>query len=384
MKILFISSFPLGLGGYPNQLREILKRIQKYDKSIELGVLFLNSDMEFSTSPVNTKIFENKDAFGDFDCDNIKCFPSGGLKDIWKKTELIFNVFNPDTILYYYDIHMCEPFNISKLKCKFLVWLPVHDNFEQVKLKSIKWSSNERCKKELNFLPLFDKIATFSNFGMEVLKSYNYNPVFINHCVDKNVFYKKYSKEETRKEFNIPQDSFVCLINAKNNCPMDRKAFIEQINAFNAFSENKNTLLLLKTNPTECLNLTNLLTKKTKILNKCFSIDTVVKFYCMSDVLLSASKSEGFGIPIVEAQFCGLPVITSNCTAMPENTYNGICTEPSDVSLKVNGLNSWSDPSVDNIKSAIEKIYSGEYTPREFDKEKYNNTFEDWKAFLDI
>ena len=36
------------------------------------------------------------------------------------------------------------------------------------------------------------------------------------------------------------------------------------------------------------------------------------------DVMLQASQSEGFGMPIVEAMACGTPVITSNTTAMTE------------------------------------------------------------------
>jgi len=27
---------------------------------------------------------------------------------------------------------------------------------------------------------------------------------------------------------------------------------------------------------------------------------------------------EGFGIPVIEAQICGVPVLTSNCTSLPE------------------------------------------------------------------
>jgi glycosyltransferase involved in cell wall biosynthesis len=38
--------------------------------------------------------------------------------------------------------------------------------------------------------------------------------------------------------------------------------------------------------------------------------------------LIYASLYEGFGIPIIEAMQCGVPVITSNCTAMPEVAGN--------------------------------------------------------------
>jgi glycosyltransferase involved in cell wall biosynthesis len=37
-----------------------------------------------------------------------------------------------------------------------------------------------------------------------------------------------------------------------------------------------------------------------------------------ADVLLLASRSEGFGVPVIEAQAVGTPVIVSNHTAQPE------------------------------------------------------------------
>ena len=41
------------------------------------------------------------------------------------------------------------------------------------------------------------------------------------------------------------------------------------------------------------------------------------------DVLLNTSMSEGFGIPIIEAQACGVPVIASDHSSMPELTQSG-------------------------------------------------------------
>ena len=47
--------------------------------------------------------------------------------------------------------------------------------------------------------------------------------------------------------------------------------------------------------------------------------DTVmVSMYNSLDVYLSNSKGEGFGIPTIEAQACGVPAIVSNNTAQPE------------------------------------------------------------------
>jgi SAM-dependent methyltransferase len=51
--------------------------------------------------------------------------------------------------------------------------------------------------------------------------------------------------------------------------------------------------------------------------------EQLAQFYNSFDVFLLPSKGEGFGIPIVEAQSCGVPVITTNCTAQPELVGGG-------------------------------------------------------------
>ena len=45
--------------------------------------------------------------------------------------------------------------------------------------------------------------------------------------------------------------------------------------------------------------------------------------YCQSQVFLYPSLRESFGIPMLEAMACGVPVITSNTSSMPEVAGNG-------------------------------------------------------------
>ncbi len=44
----------------------------------------------------------------------------------------------------------------------------------------------------------------------------------------------------------------------------------------------------------------------------------LIQLYLGAQALLFPSLQEGFGLPILEAMHCGIPVLTSNCSAMPE------------------------------------------------------------------
>ena len=62
------------------------------------------------------------------------------------------------------------------------------------------------------------------------------------------------------------------------------------------------------------------------------SREEVVQHYIQCDLLLFASTYEGFGLPIVEAQKVGRPVVTSNAWSMPEVAGDAAClVDPLDV-----------------------------------------------------
>jgi glycosyltransferase involved in cell wall biosynthesis len=81
--------------------------------------------------------------------------------------------------------------------------------------------------------------------------------------------------------------------------------------------------------------------------------------YSSFDVFLGTSMGEGFGIPTVEAQACGVPVIVSDFAASAELVGDG---------WKINGQPIWDAPQqswffvpyVSEIVNALEDAYKRE------------------------
>ncbi|MBE0480221.1 MAG: glycosyltransferase family 4 protein, partial [Dehalococcoidia bacterium] len=63
------------------------------------------------------------------------------------------------------------------------------------------------------------------------------------------------------------------------------------------------------------------------------TVDELVKHYCRSEIAVTASVYEGFGLPCAEAMSCGTPVIATRAGALPEiigSDGAGILVPPAD------------------------------------------------------
>jgi glycosyltransferase involved in cell wall biosynthesis len=224
-----------------------------------------------------------------------------------------------------------------------------------------------------------DYPITYCNFGQSMaLQAGIANSRCIPLGVETNTF-KPGDKAAARKAMNIPADAYLVSMVAANKSMPPRKAFPENLQAFARFrARHPEAILYLHTLSTTAQGGVNF----ERLVEACDIPMSAVRFvdqylytvglpssyladvYRASDVLLAASQSEGFGIPIIEAQACGCPVITTNCTSMLELTINGIATEPTQ--RMWTPLDSWcAVPSVDAIEAALEDIHARTTNERE-------------------
>lgn len=397
MRVLISSHLPFVKTGYGIQTNSIVINIRKLCPYIKFGFVCWNGwDLPFGSYSLDDIIKRYNLSLSLIELETYKdsVFFSPGLKKhYWKKIHDFCDLFKCDKLLIYQDMWIFEKYDISRIKCQKYVYLPIHNDFREHSLLTFnKGKSLEN--RVLQHLPYFDKISTCSLFGMAVLNVYNYQDVkFINHMMTNIPI--EMTKQDIRAFFEIPDDLFICLIVANISGAGRRKGIYEQMAAFSIFSKtHPNARLLIHTlNKASVIDNANMLGIDEHFIlftkNASIPDEDLFKLYKCSDVLLHASKSEGFGMVCVGAQMAGLMVITTNCTAMVENTSFGICTEPKSVSAVVQGLNSWSNPSIINIVSALNDIYENNldsYNIVPIDEKKYDpkKVVYDWIDFLDL
>ena len=257
--------------------------------------------------------------------------------------------------------------------------------------------------KTLNYRS-FDRYNTKSGTG----KNKNKNKNTINH-------------NEIREKYEIPIDSYMCLINAANTERSNRKSFDTTFIAFKEYLDiNPNAFLYINspclakkeinieflypnghvlgtplplkhpqygniTVPTDdqeylentkynknititvprhspAMDLLDLIQQldipidRFKLNNVALSDNELNDIYNTSDVLLTAHRSEGFGLPILEAQALGIPVITTKFLAMEDYTYYGISVPPLQLIVNSLQMGMWAMPDSSGIAKALDTI----------------------------
>lgn len=205
-----------------------------------------------------------------------------------------------------------------------------------------------------------------SRFGEHELDAYD--PLYVPHGVDTEV-YKPYPKRQSREMLGADPDRFLVGMVAANKGAPSRKCFSQALQAFAEFrKKHDDAILYLHTNMNgdedlfaikQALGIPDgavCVADQYRINFRPLPPNLMAQLYSTFDVLLSPSAGEGFGVPILEAQACGIPAIVTNFSAMKEVCGSGwkvACTP------RWTQQRSWqADPSVEAIIESLEQAYN--------------------------
>lgn len=202
---------------------------------------------------------------------------------------------------------------------------------------------------------------------------------FVPHGIDTG-FWCPGSRAEARTRLGLPPGVFVAGLNGMNLGVVSRKAFYEQFRAFGEFRRrlSPGALLLVHSNPDgHQLEGDNKGVDLRRLAAEC-GISDAVRFpadlqvaelqlrswYRSLDVLLNATMGEGFGVPIVEALACGVPVIGTDCTAIPEKipTGAGWLVHGQEFWNEIHGA-TWTVPAIGEITAKLAAAAARKHNP---------------------
>ena len=192
--------------------------------------------------------------------------------------------------------------------------------------------------------------------------------VYVPHGIDTSLF-KPLGNIPELREASGTEDKFIIGLNQANNDAI-RKAIPEQMLAFAKFSEHKDDVMMTLHTGAHQEGGQDLeaVAENLGILDKIRIVDQyrytsgmitpqdLNEWYNVIDVLSATTYAEGFGLPIVEAQAAGTPVITTNASSMMEVNPHGLLVDGQPF---WNGVHKgwWISPSVTQITDAYEQAY---------------------------
>lgn len=241
-------------------------------------------------------------------------------------------------------------------------------NFGYVGIMPIE--ADPLCMSWSMVLMQMDKTFIISQFGTDEAKKMNLPAEHLQIGVNTELW-KMPSPEEKqslRKEYGIDEDTFVVLTVADNQ---ERKNISRSMQIFSGFSKkvkNSKYILVTRENSFVGWKLRDLaqvlkINDKFNIYERGMSFEELWKLYAISDAFLLTSKAEGLGMPLLEAQACGVPCVATNCTAIAEvlGDGRGILIDADYVYIDPFGNgNRYFASLKDGIKKLL-GLYNGEY-----------------------
>lgn len=275
--------------------------------------------------------------------------------------------FQADYILTLMDTWVIQPMNMQPVP--WVAYYPVDHDPMPPKVKESIMHANYRI--------------AMSKFGVKATQEMGMSCGYVPHAVDTNL-YKMIDKTEARERMKFPKDAYIVGTVAMNKGIPSRKCFPQMLEAFRNFKRRHTSAVYLLhsqmgtgqdglggVNLPEMCSLLGLQVGKDVFFSDQymmmlgFNEEYMSLLYSSFDVMLLTSAGEGFGVPLIEAQACGCPVITGGWTAMPELVRSGHIIDKKDADKSWTGIASYNYlPRIKAIENALELEYK-KPSPRE-------------------
>ena len=259
---------------------------------------------------------------------------------------------NPDLVLTLGDVWVLDPEVIKGLPVAH--WLPCDCRPMSTADRNVIEAAGPQ-------------LIAMSQFGVARFREAGFDPFYVPHGISLETWQPPEDKAALRERCRVPGDAFVIGVNAANNDAI-RKAAPEMMLAFAKFAASHPEAVLALHTGVHCDGGQDLetLAENLGITDKCMVVDQyrytagligeqdLRDWYGCLDVLLASTYAEGFGLPIVEAKACGVPVITTRCSSMEELNPDGIQVDGEPF---WNGVHRgwWVRPSVSGMVRALEE-----------------------------
>jgi glycosyltransferase involved in cell wall biosynthesis len=339
----------LNLAGYGVQTRLTVPRLQGLGHDIAISCLWgLEGGMIPWTGPRGV----------------IPCFPKGFALYSQDRLPQHAQHFQADAIVTLVDAWVMEP----------------------EKMAGKPWAAYYPVDMEPLPGPVADRIRqaalriAMSRYGEKATNDAGMDCVYVPHCFDSEAYYP-HDPAPGREYLKAEGGRFIVGVVAANKGIPPRKSFPQIFEAFAAFhKKHREALLYVHSHmgieyqgidlgslasyyeiPNEAIRGAD-----QYMLGNGMPDEAMAQLYSAFDVLLCPSMGEGFGVPIVEAQACGTPVITGDWTAMPELTVSGMSLAREDAyPYHIPSFSTQYLPKPAAIESALEEALDWRYDPAE-------------------
>ena len=302
--------------------------------------------------------------------DGVTVFPAS-TEDAWAQDTLpgYYAHHEADLLITLMDCWVLNPAGFAGMNVAH--WLPLDAAASATAISPHVGSMDRRVLDEGGGRPI-----AMSLFGHQLLVDAGFPALYAPHGIDVQVYKPLEDREALRDKLGL-KGHFVIGINAANQDPV-RKGFPEQFEAFARFREKHPEALLgvhTRVQTRQGVDLIRLAAdldiRDSVVFADQFAVASgmmggqdLAKWYGVCDVLSNASYGEGFGLPIIEAQACGTPVVTTAFSSMIELTGAGWCVAGERYWNR--GHNAWwMRPSVTAITAAYEAAFEEAASMRE-------------------